>query len=324
MPRSSCSCACSPGRAARDPRRARGAGDGHRRGAAARDRALPRARRALRRDGRRGRPVPAGPRSRARAAHRRPRRSCPRARASRRSTQGAGAAEDDPLGWAFGELGIADRAQAPREPLHRRSRRRDPRRHRPRFELVALRRAAGGERADVRSAARRARGRADPGRHHARRARARAVRAPPARRGRPDRAVPRQRLRRVPDRPRDQGGSRRRRARSLGGGYVNTELRELSDPRVFDYVDFVTLDDGEAPLLALLDHLRDPGKPLLPHLRARGRARRLVSDDSLHDVPLARRPARRPTRACRSIATCRCSRCSTRCTGCGPTAAGTS
>ena len=41
----------------------------------------------------------------------------------------------------------------------------------------------------------------------------------------------------------------------LGGGYVNTELRELADPRVFDYFDFVTLDAGERPLLALLDHL---------------------------------------------------------------------
>lgn len=42
----------------------------------------------------------------------------------------------------------------------------------------------------------------------------------------------------------------------LGGGFVNTELRELSDPRVFDYFDYITLDDGERPLLALLDHLR--------------------------------------------------------------------
>ena len=31
----------------------------------------------------------------------------------------------------------------------------------------------------------------------------------------------------------------------LGGGYVNTELRELTEPRVFDYVDYITLDDGE-------------------------------------------------------------------------------
>jgi radical SAM superfamily enzyme YgiQ (UPF0313 family) len=41
----------------------------------------------------------------------------------------------------------------------------------------------------------------------------------------------------------------------LGGGFVNTELRELSEPRVFDFVDFVTLDAGERPLLSLLDYL---------------------------------------------------------------------
>lgn len=42
---------------------------------------------------------------------------------------------------------------------------------------------------------------------------------------------------------------------ALGGGYVNTELRELSDARIFDYVDFITLDSGERPLLALLEYL---------------------------------------------------------------------
>ncbi len=42
----------------------------------------------------------------------------------------------------------------------------------------------------------------------------------------------------------------------LGGGYVNTELRELTEPRVFDHFDFVTLDAGERPLLALLEHLQ--------------------------------------------------------------------
>ena len=42
----------------------------------------------------------------------------------------------------------------------------------------------------------------------------------------------------------------------LGGGFVNTELRDLSEPRVFDYFDFVTLDSGERPLLALLAHLQ--------------------------------------------------------------------
>jgi len=41
----------------------------------------------------------------------------------------------------------------------------------------------------------------------------------------------------------------------LGGGYVNTELRQLNEPRVFDYFDFITLDDGERPLLCLLEYL---------------------------------------------------------------------
>ena len=41
----------------------------------------------------------------------------------------------------------------------------------------------------------------------------------------------------------------------LGGGFVNTELRELTDARVFDHFDFVTLDAGERPLLALIEHL---------------------------------------------------------------------
>ncbi len=43
----------------------------------------------------------------------------------------------------------------------------------------------------------------------------------------------------------------------LGGGFVNTELRELSDPRVFNFVDFITLDSGETPLLALIEHITD-------------------------------------------------------------------
>ena len=42
---------------------------------------------------------------------------------------------------------------------------------------------------------------------------------------------------------------------ALGGGYANTELRRLADSRVFDYVDYVTLDDGERPLLSLIEHL---------------------------------------------------------------------
>ena len=42
----------------------------------------------------------------------------------------------------------------------------------------------------------------------------------------------------------------------MGGGYPNTELRGLKEPRFFDYIDFLTLDDGEGPWLRLFDYLR--------------------------------------------------------------------
>lgn len=42
---------------------------------------------------------------------------------------------------------------------------------------------------------------------------------------------------------------------AIGGGYVNTELRSVYDERVFEFVDFITLDDGEAPLRILIEYL---------------------------------------------------------------------
>ena len=71
----------------------------------------------------------------------------------------------------------------------------------------------------------------------------------------------------------------------LGGGYVNTELRDLADPRVFDHVDFITVDDGEAPLLAILDHLRDRQKPLFRTFVREGGKVTLASDPARKDVP---------------------------------------
>jgi hypothetical protein len=41
-----------------------------------------------------------------------------------------------------------------------------------------------------------------------------------------------------------------------GGGYVNTELRALSEPAIFNYLDFITLDDGELPFLNILRFLQ--------------------------------------------------------------------
>ena len=41
----------------------------------------------------------------------------------------------------------------------------------------------------------------------------------------------------------------------MGGGFANTELRSLSDARVFEFYDFITLDDGEAPIETLVNFL---------------------------------------------------------------------
>jgi hypothetical protein len=40
---------------------------------------------------------------------------------------------------------------------------------------------------------------------------------------------------------------------SMGGGFPNTELRSLSDQRVFEFFDYITLDDGELPIELLYD-----------------------------------------------------------------------
>ncbi|MBC7887625.1 MAG: radical SAM protein [Ferruginibacter sp.] len=41
----------------------------------------------------------------------------------------------------------------------------------------------------------------------------------------------------------------------MGGGFANTELRSLSDARVFEFFDFITLDDGEAPIENLVHYV---------------------------------------------------------------------
>ncbi len=42
---------------------------------------------------------------------------------------------------------------------------------------------------------------------------------------------------------------------AMGGGFPNTELRSLSDARVMEFFDFITLDDGEAPVECLVEHI---------------------------------------------------------------------
>lgn len=45
---------------------------------------------------------------------------------------------------------------------------------------------------------------------------------------------------------------------AMGGGFANTELRELKDKRVFDFFDFITLDDGELPVELLITNIQNP------------------------------------------------------------------
>lgn len=44
----------------------------------------------------------------------------------------------------------------------------------------------------------------------------------------------------------------------FGGGFVNTEWRQIDEPRIFNYCDYITFDDGEEPLLRIAE-----GGPLL-------------------------------------------------------------
>ena len=74
----------------------------------------------------------------------------------------------------------------------------------------------------------------------------------------------------------------------LGGGWVNTELRALKEPRVFDYFDYVTLDDGERPILALLEYLEGK-RPRLNLVRTYARVDGKVRyfNASEPDIPFA-------------------------------------
>ena len=45
---------------------------------------------------------------------------------------------------------------------------------------------------------------------------------------------------------------------AMGGGFPNTELRSITDTRVFGFFDFITLDDGELPIELLVNQIQQP------------------------------------------------------------------
>ncbi len=77
---------------------------------------------------------------------------------------------------------------------------------------------------------------------------------------------------------------RRLRARGayvvMGGGYINTELRETSEPRLWECVDAITYDDGEGPLRALIEY-RQGGRDWRHRTRTK---------DGLHAAEVGRPP----------------------------------
>lgn len=84
----------------------------------------------------------------------------------------------------------------------------------------------------------------------------------------------------------------------LGGGYVNTELRRPEDVRLFDLVDYVTLDDGERPLLCLMEHLsgtRDEAELRRTFLRSGGRQGQVVWRDGAREPEFGQAELGSPT-----------------------------
>jgi hypothetical protein len=78
----------------------------------------------------------------------------------------------------------------------------------------------------------------------------------------------------------------------MGGGYVNTELRECTDARIFSYIDYICLDDGMRPLLSVIDFcengVSDAG--LFRTFTKNNGSVVYHSNDSIEDIPFKEWP----------------------------------
>lgn len=80
----------------------------------------------------------------------------------------------------------------------------------------------------------------------------------------------------------------------IGGGYCNTELRQVTDPRLFEIIDYMTFDDGERPLESLIHHIvNDPDTSRLVRTFTRHPEQGVVyyNNDSIADYSMAALPA---------------------------------
>lgn len=77
-----------------------------------------------------------------------------------------------------------------------------------------------------------------------------------------------------------------------GGGYVATELRQLTDARVFDFAHYVVLDDGEPALQAIIDEVEGKGAPLY-NTFCLDESKKIIfhKGDSNQRIPFAKIPA---------------------------------
>ncbi len=71
----------------------------------------------------------------------------------------------------------------------------------------------------------------------------------------------------------------------MGGGFINTELRSLKEPRIFEFVDYICVDDGERPLLSVLEHLTDQSIELFRTFSLQVGKVVFNSTNAVHDFP---------------------------------------
>jgi hypothetical protein len=74
----------------------------------------------------------------------------------------------------------------------------------------------------------------------------------------------------------------------FGGGFANTELRSLADPRVFEFFHYITLDDGETPLACLLEHFQHNTNTFKRTFLLENGQVVYKNNSPLHDVSLAK------------------------------------